>query len=272
MGGEAGLYGPGSVSWQVNRETTVLFGGVRAMLLQAAHPLVVAGARQTGLYRREPWKRLERTLQLSYTITFGTEAEARAVAEHINRVHAEVHGRDEVTGLRYDALDPDLLLWVHAALIDSALLFERLTVGALDDEGRQRYHREAMAGVELLGLPRERIPPTVPALRAYIDEVIASGILDATTDGARAVATLIRHPPPDTPWRPLLRLLAEWGFGTLPPPLRAGYGVRWNPLREAWLRSSLLGLRAIRRLLPSRVRLIVPARLAERRVASERAA
>src|SRR6266511_4352007 len=73
---DAGLFGPGSASWRVNRETTVLFGGARALLRQAAHPLVLAGARQTGSYERDPLKRLERTLQLTYKLTFGTRGEA----------------------------------------------------------------------------------------------------------------------------------------------------------------------------------------------------
>src|SRR5436309_15264204 len=108
-GNEAyGLFGPGSASWQVNRETTVLFGGVRALLMQAAHPLVLAGARQTGFYERNPWKRLERTLQLTFTITIGTRREDLEAARKINLVHEGVHGIDQVTGLPYDARDLDL--------------------------------------------------------------------------------------------------------------------------------------------------------------------
>ena len=60
--GDLGYFGPSSVSWQVHREVTVLFGGARAVLMQAAHPLVIAGARETGFYERNPWKRLQRTL------------------------------------------------------------------------------------------------------------------------------------------------------------------------------------------------------------------
>src|SRR5213080_62196 len=169
---EAGLFGPGSASWQVNRETTVLFGGARALLMQAAHPLVLAGARQTGFYEHNPWKRLERTLQLTFSITFGTRREALEAVRRINQAHLGVHGVDEVTGLSYDAFDPDLLLWVHACLVDSQLLFERLTVGRLDAEDRERFHREQMLGVELLGLERSRIPPSVPELREYIRTVV----------------------------------------------------------------------------------------------------
>jgi len=93
-----GFFGPDSVSWRVHRETTVLFGGARALLLQAAHPLVIAGARATGFYERDPWRRLERTLLLTYTLTFGTKDEASAAAERINQVHRRVKGIDPVTG------------------------------------------------------------------------------------------------------------------------------------------------------------------------------
>ena len=263
----AGLFGPDSASWQVNRETTVLFGGARALLMQAAHPLVLAGARQTGFYERNPWKRMERTLRLTFTLTFGTRQEAKEAARRINLVHQDVHGIDAVTGLPYDALDPDLLLWVHACLVDSQLMFERLTVAKLDDAGRERFHVEQMAGAELLGLDRARIPPTVAGLRAYIDGVVASGIL-AVSDDTRKVARLIRRPPRDVPWRPVLRQIAWWAFATLPAPLRTEYGVRWNLAKELRLRTSLRSLKMLRPFIPARFREILPARRAAERVAA----
>jgi uncharacterized protein (DUF2236 family) len=263
--GDHGLFGPGSTSWQVNRETTVLFGGARALLMQAAHPLVLAGARQTGFYERNPWKRLERTLQLTYKITFGTREEALEAARRINLVHEDVNGIDEVTGLPYDARDPDLLLWVHACLVDSQLLFERLTVGKLDDAARERFHQEQMVGAELLGLDRSRIPPTVGDLTRYIRDLVWSGTLVVTTETMR-VADLIRHPPRDVPWRPVLRLVSRWAFATLPEPLRTQYGVRWNPAKQLPLRASLAALKTIRPLLPPVVREIFPARKAAERV------
>ena len=266
-GGSSGLFGPGSASWQVNRETTVLFGGARALLMQAAHPLVLAGARQTGFYERNPWKRLDRTLRLTYTITFGTRADAIEAIERINRVHDGVHGVDEVTGRPYDAKDPALLLWVHACLVDSQLLFERLTVGRLDDAGRERFHREQALGAELLGVPSDLIPPTVADLRRYVQDMVSGGDL-TVTDDARRVADLIRHPPRDVPWQPVLRQVARWAFATLPEPLRSGYGVRWNALEEFRLRGSLRTLKLLRPLLPPQFREIVPARLADRRVAA----
>lgn len=263
----AGLFGPDSVSWQVNKETSVLFGGARALLMQAAHPLVLAGARQTGFYERNPWKRLERTLQLTYTITFGTRVEAMEAAARIRRVHDDVHGIDEVTGQPYDAHDPELLLWVHACLVDSSLLFERLTLGKLDDDARERFHQEQMVGAELIGLPRENVPPTVGELEAYVARMVQSDTLMVTADTLR-VANLIRQPPRGVPWRPVLRQISWWAFASLPEPLRQRYGVQWSPLKELRLRGSLKSLKLIRPTLPARFREIVPAREAARRVAS----
>lgn len=265
MADELGFFGPNSVSWRVHRELTVLFGGARALLMHAAHPLVIAGARKTGLYERNPWQRLQRTLQLHYTITFGTRQEALAAAEHINEVHRGIKGVDDVTGLPYDALDPELLLWVHACLVDSALLYERLTVGHLDDVGREQFHQEQMVAAELLGLPRHRIPPTVTGLRAYIDGMVASGVLQVT-DAARKVAWMFHHPPGGAEWRPVLRAVAWWAFATLPARLREAYGLRWNPAREAALRTGLAALRSVRPFIPSRYRFILPAQMAARRL------
>jgi uncharacterized protein (DUF2236 family) len=254
---DLGYFGPDSVSWRVHREVTVLFGGARALLLQSAHPLVVAGARQTGMFQRNPWKRLQRTLLLQYTLTFGTRAEADAAAERINAIHEPIHGIDEVTGKRYDALDPELLLWVHAALVDSALLYERLTIGSLDDAGRQRFHDEQKLAAELCRVPRDMIPATVADLSTYIDEMARGDDL-LITDDARTVAGLFADPPREAEWKPVLRAVSRWAFGTLPPPIREGYGVTWNPAKQALLRSSLAALRLGHRAIPAKNRFIAP--------------
>jgi uncharacterized protein (DUF2236 family) len=257
MSADLGYFGPGSVSWRVHREVTVLFGGARALLLQAAHPLVIAGARETGFYERNPWRRLQRTLMLTYTLTFGTRAEARAAAQRINDIHARIHGVDEVTGKPYDALDPQLLLYVHACLVDSALRFEALTVGALDDRGRQRFHDEQKVAAELVLVPREIIPETVGDLRAYLDDVVARGDL-LVTDSARRVAGLFEDPPREAEWRPVLGVVSKLAFATLPAPVRRQYGFELSPARRAAVRTTFAALRAMRPLLPARFRYIAP--------------
>lgn len=245
------------MSWQVHREVTVLFGGARAVLMQAAHPLVIAGARATGFYERNPWKRLQRTLILTYTITFGTKAEAQAAADRINDVHTRIKGVDPVTGRAYDALDPELLLYVHACLVDSALLFEELTVGKLDDEGRQRFHEEQMLAAEMVRIPREIVPPTVAALRAWMRDVEDSGILQVT-ESARSVADLFVHPPADAEWRGILKGVSRLAFATLPPAMREQYGIRVGPVRRAAMAATFAATRALRPLLPPKLRYIAP--------------
>jgi uncharacterized protein (DUF2236 family) len=200
---------------------------------------------------------LQRTLILTYTMTFGSVAEAHAAAERINDVHARVSGIDDVTGLPYDALDPDLLLYVHACLVDSALLFEELTVGRLDEAGRQRFHEEQMLAAELVRVPRSIIPATVPELRTYLDDVAESGML-RVTDAARSVADLFLEPPKDAEWRPVLRGVSRLAFGTLPPQVRAMYGGEPTPARELAMRATFAATRSLRRFLPPKYRFIAP--------------
>ena len=254
---DLGYFGPGSVSWQVHREVTVLFGGARAVLMQAAHPLVIAGARETGFYERNPWKRLQRTLTLTYAITFGSKAEAHAAADRINEIHSRIKGVDEVTGLPYDALFPELLLYVHACLVDSALLFEERTVGKLDDEARQRFHEEQMLAAEMVLVPREIIPRTVPELREYLQGVYDSGLL-RVTDSARKVADLFADPPAEAEWRPVLKGVSRLAFATLPPELRAMYGFEVGAAKRAAMRATLAATKGLRPLLPGRYRYIAP--------------
>ena len=80
MKSDPGYFGPNSMMWKVNKEITVLFGGARALLMHAAHPLIAAGARQTSFYQRDPWKRLIRTLSLQNSVTFGTIEEDEILA------------------------------------------------------------------------------------------------------------------------------------------------------------------------------------------------
>jgi uncharacterized protein (DUF2236 family) len=254
---DIGYFGPESISWQVHREVTVLFGGARAVLMQAAHPLVIAGARDTGFYERNPWKRLQRTLMLTYAITFGSKAEAHAAADRINEVHARIKGIDPVTRLPYDALDPELLLWVHACLVDSALLFEELTIGRLDDAGRQRFHEEQKMAGELVLIPRDVIPPTVPELRAYMQGVIDGGMLQVS-DAALRVAELFHEPPREAEWRPVLNGVSWLAFATLPPELREMYGISLGPAKRATMVAAFAATRSLRPLLPPRYRYIAP--------------
>jgi uncharacterized protein (DUF2236 family) len=263
---DEGYFGPDSAMWKVNRETTVLFGGARALLMHAAHPLVAAGARQTGGYRRDPWFRLIRTVQLQNLVTFGSKAEADEAADRINKLHKTINGDDPATGGFYDALAHDLLLWVHAALEVSTVLFYELTVGPLTDEEKDRYHEENKLAAELLWLPRAEIPDTYADMEDYIDGVIAGSAL-VRTDVSAEVAELIRTGR-SVPARiqPVWKLIAFAATGTLDPRLRELHGLQWSDGRQRVLDANLALIRASRPFLPYRFRIILPARWAELRM------
>lgn len=261
-----GYFGPESAMWKVNRETTVLFGGARALLMHAAHPLVAAGARQTGGYRRDPWSRLIRTVQLQNLVTFGAKEEADEAAERINKLHKTIKGDDPVTGEFYDSLAHDLLLWVHAALEVSTILFYELTVGPLTDADKDQYHEENKVAAELLWLPRSEMPDSYADMERYVDGVIGGNEL-METDVSREVSELIRTGR-SVPARiqPIWKLIAFAATGTLDPRLRRLHGLTWSRGRQRVLDANLALIRATRPFLPYRFRVILPARWAELRL------
>lgn len=264
---DAGLFGPGSESWRVLRERSVLMGGMRALLMQAAHPAIAAATEQTRMYVDSPWERHEQTLRLTFTLVFGSRREAALAARRINVAHRSVRGVDPVTGLPYAAREPDLLLWVHASLVSSFLLFERLTVGSLDSTARQRFHKESSLTARLLGLPSSHIPADVTGLETYIEQTAGSGIL-RQTDSSRLLASLLRRRERGIAGVKL-RGAAFLAFHTLPAPLRELYGIDHRRIQQVQLEALCAAVRLGRRAMPSGVRLIGPAIAADARMRGE---
>jgi uncharacterized protein (DUF2236 family) len=234
----SGLFAPESPIRRVHREGVLLLGGGRALLLQLAHPLVAAGVAEHSGFKSDPFDRLRRTLDATLAIVFADRATALDAAERVRRVHARVHGhlREPAgpfpAGTPYNALDPELLLWVHATLIDTALdLYERF-VGRLDPDARVRYYDETRAVARLFGIPDARIPGTLDAFRAYVGEMLASEALTVTPT-ARDLAAAVLHPP--VPLVPNLagRAATFFTVALLPPRFREAYGLAWGRRREA---------------------------------------
>jgi uncharacterized protein (DUF2236 family) len=112
-----GFFGPASVTWRVSADLASPVAGLRSLLMQALHPLAMAGVDQHSDWRRDPVGRLAATSAYLATITFGERAAAVRAAARVRRIHDHVAGVDTVTGRPYAAGDPALLLWVHAALV-----------------------------------------------------------------------------------------------------------------------------------------------------------
>jgi uncharacterized protein (DUF2236 family) len=266
MKSDPGYFGPKSMMWKVNREITVLFGGARALLMHAAHPLIAAGARQTSFYQRDPWKRLIRTLSLQNSVTFGTKKEADESAHRINKLHEVIKGEDEVTGDIYDALDHEQLLWVHACLQVSSIYFYEKTVKKLSNEEKNQYHKENMLSADLVLVDIKKMPQTHEDLKNWVIEKSKSKNYLIYTDVAKDVQEIISGGPVPTHIKPIWPFISFTAFNTLPAEFKELYGIKTTKFKSALLNFNLALLKYTRPLLPPFFRLIAPARWAKQRI------
>ena len=270
---DAGLFGPESVIWRVNREGVLLLGGGRALILQVAHPLVAAGVAEHSNYREDPWGRLQRTLDITYRVVFGDTDTAETAARQLWLMHGRVEGETRENGGRYPAgtpyraHDPELLMWVHATLVDTSLLVYERYVGQLSSADRLRYYDEQRLLGEKFGVPLDRQPATYGEFQEYVADMLASDRI-AVTDALRDVVDATMHPRlPFVAW-PVIRTVNLATVGMLPPGLRRELGLAWGPKRERLLRASRRVLRNLLPLVPDIARHAPPARSAARRAAA----
>ena len=266
MNGEPGYFGPESMMWKVNKEITVLFGGARALLMHAAHPLIAAGARQTSFYQRDPWKRLIRTLSLQNSVTFGTKLEADDSAHRINKLHEVINGHDEVTGGYYNALDHEQLLWVHACLQISSIYFYEKTVKRLTDEEKNQYHKENTFAAELVLVNKNLMPQTHEELKKWVIEKSREDGYLVNTDVAKDVYDIIGGGPVPKHIKPIWPFIAFTAFNTLPKEFKDIYGIKSSKFKSFIVNFNLFILKFTRPLLPPFFRLIAPARWANQRI------
>ena len=266
MKADPGYFGPDSMMWKVNKEITVLFGGARALLMHAAHPLIAAGARQTSFYQRDPWKRLIRTLSLQNSVTFGTKEEADESAHRINKLHEVINGTDEVSGGFYDALDHEQLLWVHACLQISSIYFYEKTVKKLTTEEKDLYHKENTVAAEMVLVDPKQMPTTHEGLKQWVIEKSKEKDYLMLTDVATDVYEIIGGGPVPTHIKPIWPFIAFTAFNTLPKEFKEIYGIKDTKFKSALVSFNLAMLKYTRPLLPPFFRLIAPARWAKQRI------
>ena len=266
MNGDPGYFGPNSIMWKVNKEITVLFGGARALLMHAAHPLIAAGARQTSFYQRDPWKRLIRTLSLQNSVTFGTKEEADESALRINKLHEVIKGEDEITGKIYDALDNEQLLWVHACLQLSSIYFYEKTVKKLSEQEKNQYHVENMLAAEKVLIDKSYIPKTHDDLKKWVIKKSEEKDYLLMTDVALDVKNIIKGGPVPKHIKPIWPFIAFTAFNTLPKEFKRIYGVKETKIKNFIVYFNLSLLKVTRPFLPPFFRLIAPARWANQRI------
>ena len=259
--GDAGLFGPGSVAWRVNGEGVLMLGGPRALLMQIAHPLVAAGVAAYSDFPADPFTRLWRTVDAMLAISFGDIEQSRRAASRVTAVHSEVRGRAG-DGRPYSAMDPDLLLWVHATLVDSGLVVYRRFFGRISENDAERYVAEMGRLAVLMGVPEDLLFADLAAFGAYVDRTVRD--LEVSKE-AREMAPWILRPPVPLALRPVARFQELVTVGLLPLALRAGYGLPWPARRERLLRASAATARVVVPRLPGVLRRWPQARAAERR-------
>jgi uncharacterized protein (DUF2236 family) len=259
--GDPGLFGPGSLAWRINAETVLLLGGGRALLMQIAHPLVAAGVADHSDFTSEPFDRLWRTIDTALTVIFGDSEQWRAAVQRVGGIHAHVRGERE--GTSYSALDPELLLWVHATLVDSSLVAYERFVQPLRPDVRERHYLEMRRMGTAFGIPEDLHPPTYVEFRAYMDRTIAQ--LEIGEEGRRVARAVLSQPAPLVVF-PVGLLFGLASVSLLPPRIRSDLGLRWNTKTERGANVMAATVRRTVPMLPDRVRRWPHARQAERRM------
>jgi uncharacterized protein (DUF2236 family) len=233
--------------WRVNGDVLTALGGGRALLMQIAHPLVAAGVADHSDFEANAFARLWRTLDSALTVAFGDREQVSAVSRRVAGIHSRVTGRRG--DLTYAALDPELLLWVHATLVDSALVAYERFVAPLSGAERERYYEEMKAFAAAFSVPAEVLPSRLVDFDRYLDGMVSH--LEVS-DEARRLAGEILRPPVPLPFLPLGGALALVTAGLLPGRLRVAYGLPWSPARAARMEAATRALRLARDRLPRR--------------------
>ena len=228
--GDAGLFGPDSVTWRVHADPLMGVAGMRAQLLQALHPVVIEALDQHSAFRDDPWGRVARTAEYIGVTTFGTASQAMLAGSRVRAVHARIVGLT-TTGVEYRADDPQLLAWVHCCLVASFL--ELVTRGGLRLTGadQDRYIAEQVRSAMLVGLEPDEVPHDRTGLLDYFRVIRPA--LDCSTAARRAARVVVAPQPAlsggarsahaaTTP-------LAGLAFATLPPWARRLYALTELP-------------------------------------------
>jgi uncharacterized protein (DUF2236 family) len=224
----AGIFGPESMSWKINRESALFLGAGRAALLQLAHPWVAVALAQHSTLLARPIARFHRTFRIVFTMVFGSLGQALAAARHLHALHTRIRGEmpEDVAayrrGSRYQANEIGALRWVYATLVESAVLAYECAIGPLTAAELEQFYAETQTLASLFGIPPSALPENWNAFLAYNLEMHASDVL-GVTPAARAMAHGLLagagswiHPPCwyralTSAWMPV-RLRKEFGL------------------------------------------------------------
>jgi uncharacterized protein (DUF2236 family) len=226
-----GFFGPGSITWRLAGDLARPVAGLRALMIQALHPLAMAGVDQHSDWRQDPVGRLAATSAYLATVSFGDRAAAELVAARVRRIHDHITGVDAVTGQPYEASDPALLLWVHAALVESTLAAGQLFGTPLSAADSDSYVAEMVIAAELVGVPSHLVPASTEALNSYITSVRPQ--LRCTPAARESMAYLLDPPGLEEDLAEIWADIRDGVLAALPGWAQEMYGYDVPPLTAA---------------------------------------
>ena len=241
-----GYFGPASIAWRISGDLSAPVAGLRALMIQALHPLAMAGVDQHSDWRADPVGRLAATSAYLANITFGERAVAQRAAARVRRIHERVTGVDSATGQPYAASDPALLLFVHAALVDSNIAAREKFGAPLTRGDADRYIEEMVVAAQLVGVPVELVPDSQAALSKYLTWVQPQ--LLCTPAARESMAYLLDPPGLDLEVAEIWQDIREATLISLPGWARERYGYtvpELTPVRRDEIRQALGVLDAV---------------------------
>jgi uncharacterized protein (DUF2236 family) len=182
----AGIHGPGSAAWHLERDATIFVGGGRAVLMQLAHPFVAYAIKQHSKTVEDVMGRFRRTFDNVFAMSFGDLEHAFTAARRVHNIHTRITGTiDEDAGAfprgtTYHANDAESQLWVYATLIDTVVAVNERVKGPLAPALKEAYYRDSWSFARLFAIPDKLLPPSWGAFRAYVDRMVASNVLTVT--------------------------------------------------------------------------------------------
>jgi uncharacterized protein (DUF2236 family) len=272
MDASAGYFDDDSVIRRVLRERALALSGPRALLMQAAHPLAVAGLLSHSDSLEDPYVRLARTAKIMNLITFGSRVEADRATRRVRAMHRAVSGRlpEAVgrypAGAPYRADDPRLLMWILYSLVDSAVVVYQAYVGRLGAADRAALWEDYKVIGRLFGLRRSQMPATLAELEEYGHAMLSGDELHVGDWARRRAREIVLEPPVRTLARPLVETVNFITIALLPDEIRSQYG--FFPLPPAAVRKALVGAGAayvrhgVLPVLPAHIREVPAARQA----------
>jgi len=222
-----GYYLPGDAPWVIHANLGTLVGGIRALLMQALHPGSLAGVRDHSRYKDDPLGRLAGTIRWLTVTTFGSKQAIAREAARVNAMHVKVRGDyTQASGNRcpYRAADPELLLWVHVAFMDSFLRAHEHYASQPIPGGADAYVRLWARSVQPLGLAEA--PTDEAGLLACLEKFRPQLVVN---DDTREVLHWIKHPPLPRTAMPIYRMLFQAAVASLPESEQRLLGYRTLP-------------------------------------------